>query len=85
MAADRDNPKVSHLCQPLAPPVLRLLASDRANMSRHQQAVDAVRRNGWSTSIVRAAAGDGAAQLQHESRIHSLDEGPGIASNDRAG
>lgn len=27
MAADRDNPKVSHLCQPLAPPVLRVLAN----------------------------------------------------------
>jgi len=27
MAADRDNPKVSHLCQPLAPPVLKVLAS----------------------------------------------------------
>lgn len=27
MAADRDNPKVSHLCQPLAPPVLRMLVS----------------------------------------------------------
>ncbi|MEX2175548.1 MAG: phosphoenolpyruvate--protein phosphotransferase [Pirellulaceae bacterium] len=27
MAADRDNPKVSHLCQPLAPAVLRVLAS----------------------------------------------------------
>jgi phosphotransferase system enzyme I (PtsI) len=27
MAADRDNPKVSHLCQPLAPAVLRLLSS----------------------------------------------------------
>ncbi len=27
MAADRDNPKVSHLCQPLAPAVLRTLAS----------------------------------------------------------
>ncbi len=27
MAADRDNPKVSHLCQPLAPPVLRVLES----------------------------------------------------------
>lgn len=27
MAADRDNPKVSHLCQPLAPPVLRVLSS----------------------------------------------------------
>ena len=25
MAADRDNPKVAHLCQPLAPPVLRVL------------------------------------------------------------
>lgn len=27
MAADRDNPKVSHLCQPLAPAVLRVLRS----------------------------------------------------------
>ena len=27
MAADRDNPKVSHLCQPLSPPVLRVLNS----------------------------------------------------------
>jgi phosphotransferase system enzyme I (PtsI) len=26
MAADRDNPKVSHLCQPLAPAMLRVLA-----------------------------------------------------------
>jgi phosphotransferase system enzyme I (PtsI) len=26
MAADRDNPKVSHLCEPLSPPVLRVLA-----------------------------------------------------------
>lgn len=25
MAADRDNPKVAHLCQPLAPPVLQIL------------------------------------------------------------
>jgi phosphotransferase system enzyme I (PtsI) len=36
MAADRDNPKVSHLCQPLAPPVLHVLrqvisACNRAN------------------------------------------------------
>lgn len=27
MAADRDNPKVNHLCQPLSPPVLRVLAT----------------------------------------------------------
>ncbi len=37
MAADRDNPKVSHLCQPLAPPVLIILkkvidACNRANV-----------------------------------------------------
>lgn len=37
MAADRDNPKVSHLCQPLAPPVLQVLKSvidacNRANV-----------------------------------------------------
>jgi phosphotransferase system enzyme I (PtsI) len=31
MAADRDNPKVSHLCQPLSPPVLRTLV----NVIRH--------------------------------------------------
>ena len=27
MAADRDNPKVSHLCDPLAPAVLRVLSA----------------------------------------------------------
>jgi len=27
MAADRDNPKVTHLCQPLSPPVLRVLTN----------------------------------------------------------
>jgi phosphotransferase system enzyme I (PtsI) len=27
MAADRDNPKVNHLCQPLSPPVLRVLTA----------------------------------------------------------
>jgi phosphotransferase system enzyme I (PtsI) len=34
MAADRDNPKVSHLCQPLAPPVLRVLAHVIRSCSR---------------------------------------------------
>jgi phosphoenolpyruvate-protein kinase (PTS system EI component) len=27
MAADRDNPKVAHLCEPFSPPVLRLLSN----------------------------------------------------------
>jgi phosphotransferase system enzyme I (PtsI) len=34
MAADRDNPKVSHLCQPLSPPVLRVLATVIAACNR---------------------------------------------------
>lgn len=34
MAADRDNPRVSHLCQPLSPAVLRVLASTIAACNR---------------------------------------------------
>jgi len=34
MAADRDNPKVSHLCQPLSPPVLRVLTNVIAACNR---------------------------------------------------
>jgi phosphoenolpyruvate-protein phosphotransferase (PTS system enzyme I) len=34
MAADRDNPRVSHLCQPLSPAVLRVLASVIAACNR---------------------------------------------------
>jgi phosphoenolpyruvate-protein phosphotransferase (PTS system enzyme I) len=34
MAADRDNPRVSHLCQPLSPAVLRVLASVIATCNR---------------------------------------------------
>jgi phosphotransferase system enzyme I (PtsI) len=35
MAADRDNPKVAHLCQPLAPPVLIVLKAVIAACNRH--------------------------------------------------
>ncbi len=34
MAADRDNPKVNHLCQPLSPPVLRVLSQVISALSR---------------------------------------------------
>jgi len=34
MAADRDNPKVSHLCQPLSPPVLQVLTQVIAACNR---------------------------------------------------
>lgn len=39
MAADRDNPKVSHLCQPLSPAVLRLLAKVIANCGEAKKPV----------------------------------------------
>jgi len=39
MAADRDNPRVSHLCQPLSPAVLRVLASVIAACNRARKPV----------------------------------------------
>lgn len=39
MAADRDNPKVSHLCQPLSPAVLRVLLSVVAACNRAKKPV----------------------------------------------
>jgi phosphotransferase system enzyme I (PtsI) len=39
MAADRDNPKVSHLCQPLSPAVLRTLQSVVQACNRHNKPV----------------------------------------------
>ena len=39
MAADRDNPKVSHLCQPLSPAVLRVLHGVIATCNRQRKPV----------------------------------------------
>jgi phosphoenolpyruvate-protein phosphotransferase (PTS system enzyme I) len=39
MAADRDNPKVAHLCEPFNPVVLRLLANVIASCNRHRKPV----------------------------------------------
>ncbi len=39
MAADRDNPKVNHLCQPLSPAVLRVLRSVIKTCNRMQKSV----------------------------------------------
>jgi phosphotransferase system enzyme I (PtsI) len=47
MAADRDNPKVSHLCQPLSPAVLRVLA----------KVIDACRQAGKPVTLCGEMAG----------------------------
>ena len=75
MAADRDNPKVSHLCQPLSPPVLRVLANVIAACNTRTQAGDAVRRDGRCSARFRAAVRHGPAQLQHEPGLHAHDQG----------
>jgi len=47
VAADRDNPKVAHLCDPLSPAVLRVL----------QMVFDACRRTGTSVTLCGEMAG----------------------------
>jgi phosphoenolpyruvate-protein phosphotransferase len=39
MAADRDNPKVSHLCEPFSPPIFRLLNHILRACERHRKPV----------------------------------------------
>lgn len=39
MAADRDNPKVAHLCEPFSPPIFRLLRHILRICSRHDKPV----------------------------------------------
>ena len=85
MAADRDNPKVSHLCQPLAPPVLRVLAHRHQGLQQGEQAGHALRRNGRPAAGLRAAVRDGPAELQHEPGLHSLDERTGRPPDRRIG
>src|SRR5437899_1011524 len=39
MAADRDNPKVAHLCEPFSPPIMRLLWQVIRACRRHDKPV----------------------------------------------
>ena len=74
MAADRDNPKVSHLCQPLSPPVLQVLAGV-IRACREPQTGDPVRRNGRLARGRSCCCSAWAAQLQHEPGLHPHDQG----------
>ena len=77
MAADRDNPKVAHLCEPFSPPVLRLLRHVITRLQRARQAGDAVRRDGGPAALLPAALRHGPAPLQHEPRVRADDQGTG--------
>ena len=82
MAADRDNPKVSHLCQPLSPPVLQVLNGVDRGLQQGRQAGHAVRRNGRAAAGVCAVDRHGAAQLQHEPGLYPHDQRPDATSDD---
>ena len=85
MAADRDNPKVSHLCQPLAPPVLLVLdrvikACNRANVP-----VTVCGEMAGKPKGIRPATGNGTEAVQHESSLHSLDQTTGQSDQPERG
>ena len=84
MAADRDNPQVSHLCQPLSPAVLQVLSRTIASTTAAGTPVHALRRDGRPAAGLRAALRHGPAQLQHEPGVHSDDQGADAPSDARA-
>ena len=81
MAADRDNPRVSHLCQPLSPAVLQVLNHTIRACDHRRQTLHAVRRNGQRPARFRPAVRHGPAQLQPQPGLHSVDQRPDDASD----
>ena len=72
MAADRDNPKVSHLCQPLAPPVLRVLGQrDQGLQRRPNKPVTLCGEMAGQPRAFVLLFAHGPAELQHEPGVHS--------------
>jgi phosphotransferase system enzyme I (PtsI) len=63
MAADRDNPKVNHLCQPLAPPMLRLISSVVASCRRAGKPVTLCGEMAGQTEAVALLLGMGLERL----------------------
>jgi phosphoenolpyruvate-protein phosphotransferase (PTS system enzyme I) len=85
MAADRDNPKVSHLCQPLAPAVLRVLADViRACNEAGTPITVCGEMAGQPRSFV-LLLGHGPAEFQHELGVHSHHQRRGRARLHHAG
>ena len=75
VAADRDNPKVAHLCEPLSPSIFRVLHMRPGRLPAHRHAGDALRRNGRPAAIGPGALRHGAAAVQHEPGVRADDEG----------
>jgi phosphoenolpyruvate-protein kinase (PTS system EI component) len=69
MAADRDNPKVAHLCEPFSPPVFRLLTFSPA--SARKPATLCGEMAGRPRCFLALGMGP---QIQHEPGVHAHGE-----------
>ena len=85
VAADRDNPKVAHLCEALAPAIFRVLAHGPRRLPAHRHAGDALRRDGRPAPLGPRPLRHGAAPLQHEPRLHPDRQGAARLGDHRPG
>ena len=83
MAADRDNPKVAHLCEPFSPALLAAAEPRYPRLQRTGQAGDALRRDGRPGAVRPAVVRDGTEAVQHESGVLAVD--PRVGAPHHAG
>ena len=73
MAADRDNPRVAALCDPLHPAVLRVLRTGDQPLPAKEHTGHAVRGDGRPADVPAAPTRHGSAAGEHE---------PGVCARD---
>ena len=76
VAADRDNPKVAHLCEPLSPAIFKVLPDGIGRLPPHGHAHHGLRRDGRPAALGPGPVRHGPAQVQHEPRVRADDQGP---------
>ena len=69
MAADRDNPKVAHLCEPFGPPIFKMLDQVVKTCNEHGKPVSLCGEMAGRPRCVLPLFGMGLRAFQHEPRI----------------
>ena len=85
VAADRDNPKVAHLCEALAPAIFRVLQHGARRLSAHGNARHTLRRDGRPATVGARAFRHGPTPIQHEPGVYSHRQGTARLRHDRSG
>ena len=75
MAADRDNPKVAHLCEPFNPALMKLLNLVIGACNRRGKPVTVCGEMAGRPRCVLPLLGMGLTPLQHESGVRAVDQG----------